>query len=163
MYFGGFLLYDRKKNKFQSSVWRVCQFLVLAGNWHFFVVAGKFYHYRKKKIQPEKKVLSILLWLESFIFLQPEKKSSIYFVVAGKFYYDQKKVPSILLWRKSFITTKVLSRPEKKVPSILLWRESFITTGRKVLSILLWRESFIMTRKKKVPSILLWQESFITT
>ena len=51
--------YDRKK-KFQSSVWRVCQFLVLAGNWQFFCCGGKFslqpekkvpVHYRKKKIQ----------------------------------------------------------------------------------------------------------------
>ncbi len=44
--------YDRKK-KFQLSVWRVvllCQFLVLAGNRHFFVVAGKFYYDRKKNV-----------------------------------------------------------------------------------------------------------------
>ncbi len=35
------------KKKFQSSVWRVvllCQFLVLAGNRQFFIVAGKFYY-----------------------------------------------------------------------------------------------------------------------
>ncbi len=41
--------YDRKK-KIQSSAWRVvllCQTLVLAGNWQFFVVAGKFYYDRK--------------------------------------------------------------------------------------------------------------------
>ena len=37
--------------KIQSSVWQVvllCQFLVLAGNWQFFVVAGNFYYDRKK-------------------------------------------------------------------------------------------------------------------
>ena len=42
------------KKNLQSSVWRVvllCQFLVLAGNWQFFFVAGKFYYDRKKKIQ----------------------------------------------------------------------------------------------------------------
>ena len=33
--------YDRKK-KFQSSVWRVCQFLILAGNRQFFCCGGKF-------------------------------------------------------------------------------------------------------------------------
>jgi hypothetical protein len=40
------------KKKFQSSVWQVvllCQFLVLARNQHFFVVAGKFYYDRKNK------------------------------------------------------------------------------------------------------------------
>ena len=44
--------YDRKK-KFQSSVWRVvllCQFLFQAGNRQFFVVVGKFYYDRKKKV-----------------------------------------------------------------------------------------------------------------
>ncbi len=48
----GKFYYDRKK-KFKLSVWRVvllCQFLVLAGNRHFFVVAGKFYFDRKKKV-----------------------------------------------------------------------------------------------------------------
>jgi hypothetical protein len=141
-------------------------------------------------LRPEKKVLSILLWPESFI-------------TTGK------KVLSILLWRESFIMTgkkkfclfcrgrKVLLRQEKKeVLSVLLWRESFITTGKKssiyfvvagkfyfdwkkrkfylfccgrkvllrpeknVLSILLWQESFITTGNK-VLSILLWRESFI--
>ncbi len=29
----------------------LCQFLVLAGNWHFFVVAGNFIYDQKKKIQ----------------------------------------------------------------------------------------------------------------
>ncbi len=29
----------------------LCQFLVMAGNWQFFVVAGNFYYDRKKKIQ----------------------------------------------------------------------------------------------------------------
>ena len=37
------------KKKFQSSVWRVCQFLVLAGNWQFFCCGGKF------SLRPEKK------------------------------------------------------------------------------------------------------------
>ncbi len=36
--------YDRKK-KFQSSVWRVCRFLVLVGNLQFF-------HYDRKKKVP---------------------------------------------------------------------------------------------------------------
>ena len=40
--------YDRKKKKFQSSVWRVCQFLVLAGNWQFFCCGWKF------SLRPEK-------------------------------------------------------------------------------------------------------------
>ena len=34
----------------------LCQFLVLAGNRHFFVVAGKFY-----RLRPEKKVLVVCL------------------------------------------------------------------------------------------------------
>ncbi len=49
----GKFYYDRKK-KIKSSVWRVvllCQFLVLAGNRQFFVVAGKFYYDQKKKIK----------------------------------------------------------------------------------------------------------------
>ncbi len=59
------------------------------------------------------------------VLLRPEKKS-IYFVVAGKFYYDQRK--------KFYLFCcggKVLLRPEKKVLSILLWRESFITKEKK--------------------------------
>ena len=42
-----------EKKKLQSSVWRVvllCQFLVLAEIGSFFVVAGKFYYDRKKKV-----------------------------------------------------------------------------------------------------------------
>ncbi len=50
---GGKVLLQPEKKKFKSSVWRVvllCQFLVLVGNRHFFVVAGKFYYDRKKKV-----------------------------------------------------------------------------------------------------------------
>ena len=68
--------YDRKK-KIQSSVWRVvllCQFLVLAGNLHFFVVAGNFDYDRKKKD-------TVVCWWEIGSF----------FVVAGNFHYDRKK------------------------------------------------------------------------
>ena len=46
-----FITTGRKKSKL--SVWRVvllCQFLVLAGNRQFFVVVGKFYYDRKKKV-----------------------------------------------------------------------------------------------------------------
>ncbi len=34
----------------------LCQFLVLAGNWQFFVTAGNFYYDRKKKIQSSVRV-----------------------------------------------------------------------------------------------------------
>ena len=65
--------YDRKK-KFQSSVWRVCRFLVLAGNWQFFC-GGKFL------LQPEKngsggKLAVFLLWRESFITTGIKKRYS---------------------------------------------------------------------------------------
>ena len=53
--------YDRRKKKFQSSVWRVCQFLILAGNWQFFCCGRKF------SLRPEKKSSSSL----------PEKKDTV--------------------------------------------------------------------------------------
>ena len=45
-----------EKKKFQSSVWRVCQFLVLAGNWQFFCCGGKF------SLRPEKKKFQSSVW-----------------------------------------------------------------------------------------------------
>ncbi len=47
----------------------LCQFLVLAGNRQFFVVAGKFYYDRKKlSVQYSCAVVSVfLLWRESSI------------------------------------------------------------------------------------------------
>ncbi len=81
----------------------LCQFLVLAGNWQFFVVAGKFYYDRKKKFQ-----------------------SSVWRVVL----LCQFSVLAVN-WQFFCCGGKVLLRPEKKNLSILLWRESFITTGKK--------------------------------
>ncbi len=69
--------------KIHLSVWRVvllCQFLVLVGNLHFFVVAGNFDYDRKKKRYSR---LLVGNWQ--------------FFVVAGNFHYDRKK--------KRFITT----------------------------------------------------------
>jgi hypothetical protein len=92
------------------------------------------------------------------------KKSSIYFVVAGKFYYDRNKIVlSILLWRESFITTRkkcsiyfvVVGKfyyDRKKKSSIYYLfccgGKVLLRQEKTVLSILLWRESFIMTGKK---------------
>jgi hypothetical protein len=42
------------KKMFQSSVWRVCQFLILAGNWQFFCCGGKF------SLRPEKKKVPVV-------------------------------------------------------------------------------------------------------
>ncbi len=149
----GKFYYDRKKKVLSILLWRIS--FITTGktkSFIYFVVAGKFYYDRKKKfylfccggkvllrpekkfhlfwcggkvlLRPEKKVLSILLWRESFI--TTGKKNSIYFVVAGKFYYDRKKKFHLL-----YCGGKVLLQPEKKDLSILLWRESFITTGKK--------------------------------
>ena len=94
-----------EKKKFQSSVWRVCQFLILAGNWQFFCCGGKF------SLRSEKKSSSRLSGgCVSFWFWQ---EIGSFFVVAGNFHYDQKKKKfqssvSFWFWRE--------------IGSFLLWR-----------------------------------------
>ncbi len=84
-------LLRREKNllqpekKFQSSVWRVCQFLVLAGNWQFFVAAGKkIVTTRKKKSSSHLSGGCVSFWFW--------REIGSFFVVAGiKFVTTGKK------------------------------------------------------------------------
>jgi hypothetical protein len=100
--------YERKKKivttgkkKFQSSVWQVCQFLVLAGNWQFFCCGGK-------------------------VLLLPEKKIQLSVWRVRDHYYDlKKKVPVVCLAGVSVFGSG------GKLAVFLLWGESFITTGKK--------------------------------
>ena len=93
------------KKKIQSSVWRVvllCQFLVLAGNWQFFVVAGNFHYDRKKKVPVGVSIFGFggklavfLLWGESIITTGKKKiQSSVWRV---RDHYNNRK--------KKFVTT----------------------------------------------------------
>ncbi len=101
--------YDRNKKKVQSSVWRVCQFLILAGNWQFFCCGEKF------SLQSEKKSFSRLSGgCVSFWFWQ---EIGSFFVVAVNFHYDRKK----------------------KVPVICLAGVSVFGSGRKLAVFLLWQ------------------------
>jgi hypothetical protein len=61
----------------------LCQFLVLAGNWHFFVVVGNFHYNRKKKIESS-------VWRVRDQ-LRPEKKTQLSVWRVRDNYYDRKK------------------------------------------------------------------------
>ena len=85
--------YDRNKKKFQSSVWRVCQFLVLAGNWQFFLLWREiFITTGKKKSSSRLSGGCVSFWFR--------REIGSFFVVAGKFYYDRKKKKiQLSVWR----------------------------------------------------------------
>ena len=84
-------LRPEKKSSSPSSVWRVCQFLVLAGNWQFFCCGGKKNRYdRKKKFQSSVwRVCQFLVLADNWQI----------FVAAGKKFVttENKKVPVICL------------------------------------------------------------------
>ncbi len=68
------------EKKIHLSVWRVvllCQFLVLAGNLHFFVVAGNFDYDRKKKIQTSVGGKLAVFCCGGKFSLRPEKKDTL--------------------------------------------------------------------------------------
>ena len=119
--------YERKKKKFQSSVWRVCQFLVLAGNWQFFCCGGKF------SLRPEKKNF------QSSAITTGKKKSScrlsgglVLSITTGK-----KKSSS----RLSGGLVLAITTGKKKVPVVCLAGCQFLVLA-------------IMTGKKKVPVVI---------
>ena len=68
-----FVVSVKEKKKIQSSVWRVvllCQFLVLAGNWQFFLL------WREIFITTVKKKDTVVCLAGARSLLRPEKKSS---------------------------------------------------------------------------------------
>ena len=145
----------------------MCQFLVLAGNWQFFVVAGNFHYNRKKKV-PVVCLAGVSVFGSGGM--------------AGNFHYDRKKKVPVVgkfslrpekkkfqssvwrvcqflvlagNWQFFFCGGKISLRPEKKVPVICLAGVSVFGSGGKLAFFLLWREIFITTGKKKVPVVCL--------
>ncbi len=94
------------KKKFQSSVWRVCQFLVLAGNWQFFCCGGKVYYYRKKQRYSRLSGgWAIIITNGKKNSLRPEKKIPVVCLAGGSVFGSGGKLAVFLLFRECFITT----------------------------------------------------------
>ena len=132
MYFGGFLRYDRKKKKLQSSVWRVvllCQFSVLA------ITTGK------------KNDTVVCLLGARFWWLRPKKKDTVVCLagcaVVSVFGSGGKSAVF-------FCGGKVLLWPEKKDTVVCLaGARSLLQPEKKIQSSVWWVRDHYYDRKKK--------------
>ena len=119
---GGKFSLRPEKKKFQLSVWRVCQFLVLVGNRQFYCCGGKF------SLRPEKKSSKSL----------PEKKDTVVCLAGARSITTGKKKDTVVclmgarFWRL---------RPEKKDTVVCLlgawfWR---LRPEKKKIQSSVWR------------------------
>ncbi len=106
--------------------------MVLARNWQFFGVAGKFCYKRKKNRY------SRLSGGCAIIITTGKKKVPVVCLAGAR---------SLLRPEKKFVTTR-----KKKVPVVCLAGVSVFGSGGKLAVFLLWRENFITTGKKKIQS-----------